>query len=275
MNIGVIGTGNMGKIIIEALIDGKAIPPSSIAITNRTLTKALEIKESYPKVHVEETGRAVAEVSSLIFICVKPKDVHKVIDDITPFLTKEKCVVSITSPISVQQLESKVACSVARIIPSITNRALSGVSLFTFSENCELKWKDTLEGLFTKISKPIEIEENITRVSSDIVSCGPAFFSFLTQKFIDAAVKETKIDKETATVLAEEMLIGLGELLRKGYYTLPTLQEKVCVKGGITGVGIEIMENELGQMFEHLFQATHAKFADEVKHIKKHYEALP
>lgn len=121
------------------------------------------------------------------------------------------------------------------------------------------------------ISTPVEIENNITRVASDIVSCGPAFFSYLTQRFIRAAVHETEIDKQTATTLASEMLIGLGELLRKGYYTLPTLQDKVCVKGGITGEGINVLENELGNIFEHIFQATQIKFEDDLKDIEKQY----
>ena len=114
----------------------------------------------------------------------------------------------------------------------------------------------------------MEINESIIRVSSDIVSCGPAFFSFITRNFIEAAVAETKIDTETATKLAEEMLIGLGDLLKKGFYTLPTLEEKVCVKGGITGEGIKVLEHEIGDMFEKLFQTTHKKFDSEVEQIK-------
>ena len=125
--------------------------------------------------------------------------------------------------------------------------------------------------LLNHISTPLEIDDNITRVASDIVSCGPAFFSYLTQRFIQAAVNKTEIDENNATILASEMLIGLGELLRKGYYTLPTLQEKVCVKGGITGEGIEVLEKELGNIFEHLFQATHLKFEDDLVDIKKQY----
>ena len=74
-------------------------------------------------------------------------------------------------------------------------------------------------------------------------------FQLFNPTFIQAAVHETKIDVRNATILASEMLIGLGELLRKGYYTLPTLQEKVCVKGGITGEGINVLENELGEYF--------------------------
>ena len=73
-----------------------------------------------------------------------------------------------------------------------------------------------------------------------------------------------KLIKKQPRSLASEMLIGLGELLRKGYYTLPTLQEKVCVKGGITGEGIKVLENEIGDMFEQVFQATHLKFEDDL-----------
>ncbi|MSO01218.1 pyrroline-5-carboxylate reductase dimerization domain-containing protein, partial [Bacillus paralicheniformis] len=145
--------------------------------------------------------------------------------------------------------------SSARVIPSITNRALAGVSLVTYGDHCSKEWQESIQWLFEQISVPTIIEEKITRVASDIVSCGPAFFSYLTQRFIDAAVKETKIDNDTATKLASEMLIGLGELLRQGHYTLPTLQEKVCVKGGVTGEGIKVLEKEIGDMFEHLFQA--------------------
>lgn len=215
MKIGIIGTGNMGRILTEAFLDGGAVSPASMTITNRTVAKAKEIKETHQEITVVNNAREAAHRSSLIFICVKPHDVYNVVQDILPFLSEDKCVVSITSPISVQQLESIVPCSAARAIPSITNRALSGVSLLSFGEQCSEQWKGELNKLFESISTPVFIEEAITRVSSDIVSCGPAFFSYLTQRFINAAVAETEIDNETATKLAGEMLIGLGELLKK------------------------------------------------------------
>ena len=271
MKIGIIGTGNMGRILTEALLDGKAVSPSSMIITNRTLMKAITIQEIYPEIRVTKHIEEIGKQADLIFICVKPHDVYKVTKVLKPYLTKEKCVISITSPISVHQLESVLPCSVARVIPSITNRALTGVSLFTFGQNCEESWKDLLKELMNHISRPIEISEEITRVASDIVSCGPAFYSYLTQRFIEAAVHETKIDQETATILASDMLIGLGELLRKGYYTLPTLQDKVCVKGGITGEGIKVLENEIGDMFEKVFQATHMKFEDDLAKLRGQY----
>jgi competence protein ComER len=271
MKIGIIGTGNMGTILVQALIDGKAVSPSSMVITNRSITKAKLLKDKYKGIRVGENAAEVASQSDLVFICVKPLDVYTIINEINPHLNNRKCVISITSPIDTSQLEAKTTCSVIRVIPSITNRALAGVSLITYGEHCSENWKTKVESMFAKISIPVSIEENITRVASDIVSCGPAFFSYLLQRFILAAVKETDIDQERATVMASEMIVGLGELLKQGHYTLPSLQEKVCVKGGITGEGIKVMEEELGDLFEHIFQATHTKFNEDLEKVNSQF----
>jgi len=274
LRIGIIGTGNMGRVLAEALIESKAVPPSSMMITNRTKAKAYMLKNKYNKLQIYDDAQEVAAHSDLIFVCVKPLDVLPVLQGISPYLTQEKCVVSITSPISTEHLEKAVICSAARVIPSITNRALSGVSLITFADNCSAGWKREIENLLSKFSVPVKIEEKVTRVASDIVSCGPAFFSFLIQRFIDAAVKETEIDNNTATVLAGEMIIGLGELLKQGHFTLPTLQEKVCVKGGITGEGIKSMENDIGEMFEHVFRVTQEKFKEDIEKVNHQFSAI-
>ncbi|WP_028399267.1 late competence protein ComER [Ectobacillus panaciterrae] len=272
MNIGIIGTGNMGKILIDALIEARAIKPSCLTIINRTFAKAYHIKEQYPSIHIGKTVKEVVERSDLVIICVKPHEIHPILQENASSFTKEKCLLSITSPISTQQLESIVACSTARVIPSITNRALSGVSLCTFGEHCSKAWQEKLLTLFQTISTPVLIENDVTRVASDIVSCGPAFFSYLLQRFIEAAVKETKISREQATELTSGMLVGMGKLIEKNIFTLQTLQEKVCVKGGVTGEGIGVMEQELGDMFEHVFRKTHAKYKEDLERVSEQFK---
>lgn len=264
----------MGNILIDACIEARAVKPSCLTIINRTFAKAYHIKEKYPSIHIAKTIQEVIERSELIFICVKPFDIHPVLTKHASILTNDKCLISITSPISTEQLETIVSCHVARIIPSITNRALAGVSLCTFGENCSQEWQRRILNLFQKISKPIMIEENITRVASDIASCGPAFFSYLLQRFIDASVEETNITREEATVLTSEMIIGMGKLLEKQIFTLPTLQEKVCVKGGITGEGIRILEEHIGDMFNKVLKRTHEKYEEDVEHIEQQFNKL-
>ena len=182
----------------------------------------------------------------------------------------EKCLVSITSPISPSQLETLIPCHVARIIPSITNRALSGASLLHL-EVTALKNGKKNYFAYSKTFLLLVIEEDITRVSSDIASCGPAFFSYLLQCFINAAVDKTNITHEEATTLVSEMVVGMGKLLDKGIFTLPTLQEKVCVKGGVTGEGIRVLEEHVGDMFHKLIERTHEKFDEDLKCVDQQF----
>ncbi|MBU8905616.1 late competence protein ComER [Desertibacillus haloalkaliphilus] len=273
MRIGVIGTGSMGKILIDSFIESNAINPSQLTITNRTLQKADEVKSKYPGITVANSPEKVIDQAEIIFICVKPLQFESLLMPIRHHLSANQILISITSPISVTELETIVDCKVARAIPSITNRALAGSVLLSFGDRCNSNDRLKIKTLLEHIATPLEIEENITRVSSDIVSCGPAFFSYLLQGFIDAAVRQTDITKEQATALTTEMMIGLGNLLEKGVFTLPALQERVCVPGGITGEGIKVLEEELGEMFDHLFEKTHAKYYEDRSKISKQFKS--
>ncbi|OLO38855.1 late competence protein ComER [Alkalihalophilus pseudofirmus] len=271
MNIGIIGTGSMGTILIDSLIEAKAVTPSQLFIHNRTLEKAKALEQKYNSLHICESPNEVVRQSDLIFICVKPLQFHALLETIQQECYRNQLLVSITSPLSVEQLEKMVNCKVARAIPSILNRAHSGPSLLSFGSRCTTKDKEVLTSLLKNISTPLVIEENITRVASDIVSCGPAFFSYILQRFVDAAVRQTDITEEDATTLATNMIIGMGKLLEKEVFTLPTLQQRVCVPGGITGEGIKVLEEEIGQMFDHLFQQTHAKYKEDKEIIQQQF----
>jgi competence protein ComER len=272
MKVGIIGTGNMGSIFIQALIESSAVEPSDLTVTNRTKQKAERLKEDFPGLCVASDASQVAEVADIVFICIKPLEIHPLLQKIVGELSREKLLVSITSPVTVGELESVVDCGVARAIPSITNRALAGVSLITFGSSCNEGQKERLLTLMGQISTPYEIEENITRVASDIVSCGPAFFSYITERFIQAAVSETEISDEEATAFATEMLIGLGKLLEKGIFTLPSLKEKVHVKGGVTGEGLAVLEAEIGEMFNRLYRKTHQKYGEDRTKVQNQFK---
>lgn len=268
MKWGIIGTGNMGTILAESWLESGMLKQEELYITNRTIDKAHAIQRHYPNIHVCEDAASIAEQTDVVFICVKPLDIHPLLVNLESYLSKQQCLVSITSPYAVEELEELVPCQVARLVPSITNRALSGVSLLTFGDSVEPVMKGYLTQSCKVFSRPLEIKDSITRVSSDIVSCGPAFFSYLVQRFIQSACEETDITEEEASIMMTEMIIGYGKLIEEGHYSLKTLQEKVCVKGGVTGEGIDVLEREVGNMFNLLFHRTHHKYAKDKKEIR-------
>lgn len=270
MKIGFIGTGNMGKILIQALIESETVNANDIIVTNRTIEKAEQVKKTYPEITVLTETTEVAKRSNIVFVCVKPIQFYDVLTDIRTELEEDDILVSITSPILTSELERVVSCQVARVIPSITNRSLSGCSLVTFGKRID---EQRLLNLLKGFSHPVLIDEEHTRIASDIVSCGPAFFSYLIQRFVESAARQTTISKQQAEQLASEMFIGFGKLLEKKIYTLETLQAKVSVKGGVTGVGIDVLEKEVGDLFDQLILATHQKYDEDRSIIKQQFSA--
>ncbi len=268
MKAGFIGTGSMGSILIEALIRSESLRADSITISNRTKSKALDLADKFPGLSFAESNQEVVRSSEIVFICVKPLEYKKVIDEIQPELTPQQIVVSITSPVLIRHLEAKLPCKIAKMIPSITNYQLSGASLCMYGSRMSEADCDSLEALLKPISKPIRISEEFTRVISDLSSCGPAFLSFFMQKFIEAAVLKTGIPETEATALASEMLLGTGKLLTSGEFSPESLKQRVSVPGGITAEALKILEVNLEGVFEQLIETTHAKYHEDVEKIE-------
>ncbi|BAU27152.1 competence protein ComER [Aneurinibacillus soli] len=267
MHIGFIGTGSMGTMLLEAFIESGAVAPDQIIASNRSSHKLDVLIQKHSGLHTG-TNIHVAQKADVVFLCVKPLEYRAVLDEIQATLTPEKLILSITSSIGVKRLESYIPSKIARIIPSITNTAHSGASLVTFGSRLTPADRTSLLKLIATISTPIEIEEDHTRISSDITSCGPAFFSFLMQRYIDCAVEETGISEEQATEMMTAMVIGMGRLLEDGRYSLPSLQAKVCVPGGVTGIGLNVLDKETKDTFNHLVQATQRKFHTDLLEVQ-------
>lgn len=261
--IGVIGTGSMGSLLVDAWLAAKALSPGQITIYNRTPAKALALAERHPGLHVADSNFQLAGQVQVLLLCVKPLEYSQVLEQIKPALTQEHLLITITSPIRLEQLETLVPSPVARVLPSITNAAKSGVSLCEFGSRIEENHRRFIFSLFSAISQPVEIVPPFLRISSDIVSCGPAFLSYTLQQMIEDAVTETGISREAATYLVTQMLIGMGQLLQQDLFSLSSLQQRVCVPGGVTGEGLRVLEERIPGLFAQVFQRTHAKFAED------------
>ncbi|MFD0586700.1 late competence protein ComER [Paenibacillus sp. GCM10027627] len=264
MNVGFIGTGSMGSLLIEAFVASGALAPSDIAISNRTYAKAQALADRFPGMRAEYANAEVASGCHIVFLCIKPHEFKRVVDDIKPFVGPNQIIVSITSPVLVSHLETELHCKIAKVIPSITNRVWSGASLCIYGDRMTEKDKTKLEDLFTHISEPLRIDESYTRIVSDLSSCGPAFIAFLLQQFVDAAVEETGISRDEAVRIASNMLLGTGLLLTEGRMTPEDIQERVAVPGGITAQALGLLRRETDGVFNGVIRATHAKYKEDL-----------
>jgi len=173
---GFIGTGNMGRMLVEAMIRSGALPADRITACNRTPRKAEELAEAHSGLRVVPAPEDVARLSEIVFICVRPVDVPDVVASISSVVGAHQLVVPIASPISVEDLESILPAKVALVIPSVVNRALCGATLCVYGKRATDTDIRRLESLLSPFSTPVRIEERFVRIASDLSSCGPAFW---------------------------------------------------------------------------------------------------
>lgn len=268
MKIGFIGAGSMGSLLIEAFIVAEAVEPNQIYVSNRTFAKVEKLALKFPGLQAEPTNVAVAQHSDIIFLCIKPHEFAHVVAEIKSYLTKDKLVVSITSPVLLRHLEQELDCQLAKVIPSITNKMWSGATLCIYGRQITKAHQTELEKLLAYISEPIRIEESFTRIVSDISSCGPAFFAFLLQQFIEAAVEETGISRDEAMMIASNMLLGTGLLLTEGGMTTEDVQQRVAVPGGITAQALAMLQRDTVGIFNNLIRTTHNKYYEDLEKVQ-------
>ncbi|SYX82480.1 late competence protein ComER [Paenibacillus alvei] len=268
MKVGFIGTGSMGSTIIEALIQSGALEPSQLIASNRTRNKVQQLAAQYPGLQLASSNVETVQESDIVFLCVKPSEFKAVLNEIAHYVKPSLIVVSITSPVLISHLERQLSCKIAKIIPSVTNYVWSGASLCMYGSRIQTEDRLLLEQLMMSISRPVQVSEQYTRITSDISSCGPAFIAFFVQKWIEAAVEVTGIERNEAERLASEMLLGTGKLLTEGGFSLEHLRQRVAVPGGITAEALRLLDGELDGVFQQLIQVTHAKYEEDLHKVE-------
>lgn len=272
MNVGFIGAGSMGSLLIEAFIMSEALQAEQIFVSNRTFSKAESLAYQFPGLTASLSNIDIALQCDIIFLCIKPLEFSTVLQQISPFLRAEQLVVSITSPVLLKNLSEMIPTQIAKIIPSITNRMWNGSTLCIFDHHINEPTKKILIDLLSYIGEPIEIEESFTRIVSDISSCGPAFFSFFLEQFAIAAEHETGISREEAIKIGSHMLLGTGLLLTEGGLTPGDIQNRVAVPGGITAKALQLLKQSTEGIFNTLIHTTHEKYYEDVDLVNRSFK---
>jgi competence protein ComER len=261
----------MGGMLVDAFIRSGALSPDRIAVANRTHAKAERLALRHPGLAAVRSNAEAAAGRDIVFLCVKPLDYKTVIDEIRASVQPEQLIVSITSPVLLALLEEWLPCRVAKVIPSITNMALGGVTLCIYGSRVEPGQMAMLEGLLSHISRPVRIDERHTRIASDLSSCGPAFMAFILQRFVEAAAEETGIGRDEAERLAAGMLLGTGRLLADEGLSAEELIRRVSVPGGITAAALKQLDAELDGVFNRLIRTTHKKFREDLAKVDQSF----
>lgn len=241
MNIGFIGSGNMGAALARAVRRG--LPAAEIFVTNRSPEKALALAEEIGGTAAD--NQTAAANAGVLFLGVKPGVVPQVLKELGPCLearAEKPLVVSMAARVSLAELEELAAgCPVIRIMPNTPVSVGKGVVLYTCGGRAAQGEKELLREALAASGELIEIPESQMEAAGALAGCGPAFVDLFLEALADGGVA-CGLPRDLSLRLAEAMTVGAAQLALETRQHPGALKDAVCSPGGSTIRGVRALE---------------------------------
>ena len=185
-----------------------------------------------------------------------------VLEEIKPFVTAEKLIVSIAAGVNINKLESNLPpeSKVIRVMPNTPALVGEGMSGMVGGINVKETDVDFVKSLLSTIGKCIIVDtEDQLDIVTAISGSGPAFFYKVINEIARAGEK-LGMDYDKALLLSIQTAIGSAKMALNRDISMEQLIANVATKGGCTAVGVNCMnENNSEKLFYDVIKSTTEK----------------
>lgn len=240
--IAIIGCGNLGLSILNGLLDNKSFRPEDISVTKRHTGTLSTYKDKGIKLGTDNT-KAI-EASELILLALKPYNISKVLDEISPSLIAGKhVIISVATGISMSQIQAHVPEGIP-IFRAMPNTAADvGQSLTCIcSMNGDEKNQAIVDSIFDSIGRTVQIDEELMDSATVLGACGIAYVLRFIRAMVQGGI-EIGFDADTASLIVNQTVKGASELLLQRNTHPEQEIDKVTTPKGCTITGLNEMEH--------------------------------
>ena len=239
MDIGVIGYGSMGKMLLDRFMDSVSY---NLYVANRTQEKLAGIGKPVTVCH---SNAELAFCADIIFLCVRLSD-----------LKDSSLIVSLNGSVTFDQLGKIVRHKTAKAIPSVTAEIGKSQTLVCFNDLVRAADQKALKQLLALIGDVIELPEKEMGMGSELVSCMPGFIASIFDVICKEAGKHTDIPEDQIIQMILNTLCATGELMLEKKMLFDDVVFRVATKGGITEEGTRVIYDRFPEIANQLFKKT-------------------
>jgi pyrroline-5-carboxylate reductase len=257
IQIGFIGYGSMGSMLLQGFIKSGVITPEEIIISTRTKSKLEDIKNKYPGINTANNNSDAAKNAKYIFVCVEPLTVKEVLAEIKDSLSSESVIISIAGTVSIKNIVDLTRTKVVKLIPSLTSEVSEGISLVCYNEQITDEEATYIEALLNGISRVKRIKEDDFGLATELTSCAPGFFAAILDEFVQSALRQNSaLSQKDIEDMVIQTFYGTAKVLTEQHMSFSEMVRRVATKGGITEEGVKVFNAELPETFDKMFEVT-------------------
>ncbi|NLL11994.1 MAG: pyrroline-5-carboxylate reductase [Fibrobacter sp.] len=243
MNIGIIGTGNMGKALIGGLLKTYNQNISICAFDlNESAYSGLPptVKVSHPQSWFEQDSAPDA-----IVISVKPADVTNAINTICSVgaMISKSLLISIAAGVSIASLEKLLPAKsrVCRVMPNTPALISEGISAISMNKYCSSEDNSLVHSIFKACGKAINVPEKMMNAVTGLSGSGPAYVFLFIEAMIEGGIS-AGLTYDAARECALQTIIGATRMVLETGESPAVLKSKVMSPAGTTASGLLALE---------------------------------
>ncbi|MEM7551629.1 MAG: pyrroline-5-carboxylate reductase [Bacteroidota bacterium] len=239
----IIGAGNLGLAIAKGLVKANKFEASQITLTRRS-TASIDYLSKDGFALSTNNSKAVAE-SDIIFLCVQPKQIEGVINEIREALNSEKTVVSVATGVKTPEL-TKLLSKEVTVIRAMPNTAIAvnqSMTCICGADGTSENHLEEVKNLFDSVGKTLVINEELMQAATVLGASGIAFFL----RYIRAATQggiQMGFDSDEANFIAVQTAIGASSLIQAFENHPESEIDRVTTPRGCTIEGLNEMEHQ-------------------------------
>jgi pyrroline-5-carboxylate reductase len=243
VKIGIVGTGNMGEAILKGLLDN-VLTAQDIICVDKSQESLDRIAKAYQVV-------CSAEISAIkdcdvVLLAVKPQNMDEVLPLLGKVITEKTLIISIAVGITSSFIVKNLGIDKASVVrampntPALVGKGVTGLAKGEFATDAQLT---IAKNLMEAVGQVVVVNENQIDVVAAASGSGPAYYFYVTELLIEAAVSHG-LSRDVAQVLVENTFVGSSALFENSDDDVVELRKKVTSPKGTTQSAIEFLESK-------------------------------
>lgn len=240
--IAIIGCGNLGKSILNGLVNDQEYPTTNLTATKRNIDTLLSYEEL--GVHITSDNEEAIKRSDIIILALKPYTILSTLEKLKHhFDSNRHIIVSVATGVTIKQIETVISSNihVVRAMPNTAADVMESVTCLS-SNSTNKEGFEIISRLFNKIGSTISIEEHLMDAATVLGACGTAYVMRFMRAMIQGGI-QIGFDSKTASAIVNQVVKGSAQLLIDREQHPEYEIDKVTTPKGCTIVGLNEMEH--------------------------------
>jgi len=227
--IAIVGAGMMGGAIVKSLLKSKY--QGTITATDAQPARIKEMEQL--GVATSSDNRKAAAQSDIVFVCVKPGDVAKVLKEMVREL-KGKLVISVAATVPLAFLKKNAPeARFVRIMPNVAALVQASYTAYSCDSDVTANDKATVKALLDVMGVSEEVDEKYMDAITALSGSGPGYLSIIIESLMYSGLR-VGLPRNIALASAAQTVLGTGKLVIELQEHPAKIKDMVTTPGGTT-----------------------------------------